>query len=68
MMQVLMVLWVANRKVYGAHKLWKTARRAGHEIGRDQVSAPRALDIFPDLPHARVERIDVDEQAYAECS
>ena len=20
--QVLMVLWVANRKVYGAHKLW----------------------------------------------
>jgi hypothetical protein len=26
MMQVLMVLWVANRKVYGAHKLWKAAR------------------------------------------
>jgi putative transposase len=38
MMQVLMVLWVANRKVYGAHKLWKAARRAGHEIGRDQVA------------------------------
>jgi putative transposase len=37
MMQVLMVLWVANRKVYGAHKLWKAARRAGHDIGRDQV-------------------------------
>jgi putative transposase len=36
MMQVLMVLWVANRKVYGTHKLWKAARRAGHEIGRDQ--------------------------------
>jgi putative transposase len=29
MVQVLMVLWVANRKVYGAHKLWKAARRAG---------------------------------------
>jgi putative transposase len=29
MMQMLMVLWVANRKVYGAHKLWKAARRAG---------------------------------------
>ena len=29
LMQVLMVLWVANRKVYGAHKLWKAARRAG---------------------------------------
>jgi putative transposase len=38
MMQVLMVLWVANRKVYGSHKLWKAARRAGHEIGRDQVA------------------------------
>ncbi len=37
-MQILMVLWVANRKVYGAHKLWKAARRAGHEIGRDQVA------------------------------
>ena len=38
MMQVLMVLWVANRKVYGAHKLWKAARRAGHDLGRDQVA------------------------------
>jgi putative transposase len=38
LMQVLMVLWVANRKVYGAHKLWKAARRAGHDIGRDQVA------------------------------
>lgn len=37
-MQVLMVLWVANRKVYGAHKLWKAAQRAGHDIGRDQVA------------------------------
>lgn len=38
MAQVLMVLWVANRKVYGAHKLWLAARRAGHEIGRDQTA------------------------------
>jgi putative transposase len=38
MMQVLMVLWVGNRKVYGAHKLWKAARRSGHDIGRDQVA------------------------------
>lgn len=38
MMQVVLALWVANRKVYGAHKLWKAARRAGHEIGRDQVA------------------------------
>ena len=38
LMQALMVLWVANRRVYGAHKLWKAARRAGHDIGRDQVA------------------------------
>jgi putative transposase len=37
LMPVLMALYVANRKVYGAHKLWKAARRAGHDIGRDQV-------------------------------
>ena len=38
MMQILMVLWVANKKVYGAHKLWKAARRAGHDIGRDRTA------------------------------
>jgi putative transposase len=38
MMQVLMALWVANRKVYGADKLWKAARRAGHDIGRDATA------------------------------
>jgi putative transposase len=36
MIQVLMTIWVANRKVYGAHKLWEVARRAG--VGRDQVA------------------------------
>ena len=38
MMQIVMVLWVTNRRVYGAHKLWKAAGRAGHDIGRDQVA------------------------------
>ena len=38
MLQVLWGLWVANRKVYGAHKVWKAARRAGHDIGRDSKS------------------------------
>lgn len=36
--QVLMALWVLNRKVYGAHKLWRAAQRAGHDIGRDQTA------------------------------
>ena len=35
---VLLALWIANRKVYGAHKLWGSARRAGHDIGRDQTA------------------------------
>ena len=34
----MLALWTVNRKVYGAHKLWKAARRAGHDIGRDQVA------------------------------
>ena len=34
----LVALWVANYRVYGAHKLWKAARRAGIDIGRDQVA------------------------------
>jgi len=37
MLPVLVALWKANYSVYGAHKLWKAARRAGHDIGRDQV-------------------------------
>jgi len=43
---ILMALWEANRKLYGARKLWKAARRAGYEIGRDQVARlMKALDI-----------------------
>jgi putative transposase len=38
MIPVLVAIWMANYRVYGAHKLWRAARRAGHEIGRDQVA------------------------------
>lgn len=38
MCQVLLAIWVTNRKVYGAEKLWRAAVRAGHEIGRDQTA------------------------------
>ncbi|MFL6044834.1 MAG: IS3 family transposase [Propionibacteriaceae bacterium] len=31
-------LWQNNWGVYGARKLWHAARRAGHDIGRDQVA------------------------------
>ena len=38
MMPILLALFAANYRVYGAHKLWKAARRAGHDIGRDQTA------------------------------
>lgn len=38
MLPILMALFVANYRVYGARKLWIAARRAGHDIGRDQVA------------------------------
>jgi putative transposase len=33
----LVALWEDNYRVYGVRKLWKAARRAGHDVGRDQV-------------------------------
>ena len=38
MIPILLALFVANRRLYGAHKLWKAAGRAGHDIGRDQTA------------------------------
>jgi putative transposase len=35
---VLVGIWNDNYKVYGARKLWKAARRAGLDVGRDQVA------------------------------
>ena len=34
----LVALWRANYSVYGARKLWRAARRAGIDVGRDQVA------------------------------
>jgi putative transposase len=33
----LVELWKDNYEVYGSRKLWKAARRAGIDIGRDQT-------------------------------
>ena len=35
---ILVAIWVANYSVYGRRKLTKAARKAGHDIGRDQVA------------------------------
>jgi putative transposase len=34
----LIQIWMDNYQVYGSRKLWKTARRAGIDIGRDQTA------------------------------
>jgi transposase InsO family protein len=38
LMPILLALWVANYSVYGRRKLTKAARKAGHDVGRDQVA------------------------------
>jgi putative transposase len=38
MTPVVRQLWEDNYRVYGARKIWKAARRAGHDLGRDQVA------------------------------
>jgi len=43
LLPILLALWTTNFKVYGARKLWKAARRAGHDLGRDQVARLMAL-------------------------
>ena len=34
----LLEIWETNYSVYGVRKLWKAAKRAGIDIGRDQVA------------------------------
>ena len=38
MLPILLALFQANYSVYGVRKLWKTASRAGYDIGRDQTA------------------------------
>jgi putative transposase len=38
LMPLLLALWVRNYSVYGRRKLTTAARKAGHDLGRDQVA------------------------------
>ncbi len=38
LLPLLLSVWVANYRVYGARKLWKAMRRSGEDVGRDQVA------------------------------
>ena len=57
-------LWEDNYRVYGARKLWKSARRAGHDVGRDQVARlMRAEGIQGAVRTKRVRTTRVDPTA-----
>lgn len=57
-------LWEDNYRVYGARKLWKAARRAGWEVGRDQVARlMRAEDIAGAVRTKRVRTTRRDDTA-----
>lgn len=43
LVDALVDLWQANWSVYGARKLWRAARRAGLDVGRDQVARLMAI-------------------------
>ena len=64
MMPILLALFQANYSVYGARKLWIAARRAGHDIGRDQVARlMRQLDIRGVRRSRRVRTTRPDDKA-----
>ena len=62
---VLVSIWAANWRVYGARKLWVAARRAGHDIGRDQVARlMRAAGISGATRQRRVHTTKADPCAH----
>ena len=60
----LMQLWQDNYCVYGVRKLHKAARRAGHQIGRDQTARlMRSLGIAGARRNKKVRTTKADENA-----
>jgi putative transposase len=60
----LLQLWQENYCVYGVRKLHKAARRAGHQIGRDQTARlMRALGIAGARRDKKVRTTKADENA-----
>ena len=64
LMPILLALFQANYSVYGARKLWISARRAGYDIGRDQTARlMRALGIQGVRRGRRVRTTRPDDRA-----
>ncbi len=51
----LVQLWEDNYRVYGVRKLWKAARRAGHDVGRDRHSHPPGVGLDQEARQLGVE-------------
>ena len=63
--EVLLSLWQDNYCVYGVRKLHKAARRAGHQIGRDQTARlMRSLGIAGARRDKKVRTTRRDDSAY----
>ena len=52
LMPILLALWVATRKVYGAHKLWKAARRAATNSSPSSGSVVTNTSLAPAVVQA----------------
>jgi putative transposase len=64
MMPILLALFEANYSVYGVRTLWVAAKRAGHDIGRDQVGRlMQQLGIQGVSRHRRIRTTRPDEKA-----
>ena len=60
----LLRIWESNYSVYGVRKLWKAAKRAGIDIGRDQVARlMKVLEIEGVRREKRVKTTKPDPQA-----
>ena len=59
---LLVAIWEANFRVYGVRKLWKAARRAGHDLGRDQVARLMGLAGIEGLRRGKKRRITTPDR------
>jgi putative transposase len=64
LLPLLLTVWTENYEVYGIRKMWKAMRRAGEDVGRDQVARlMRELDIQGARRGKKVRTTRADETA-----
>nr|AIU93846.1 hypothetical protein LRS1606.412 [Rhodococcus sp. NS1] len=58
-------VYVANRRVYGVRKLWHAMKRAGHDIGRDQVARLMSITGITGVVHSRRRTVTTERDGRA---